>query len=375
MKKIQISFIFDSGNIKVNSIEDYSNIRLEIRPDNNSEYFQWFHFRVTGAKGVPLKIVLTNASKAAFPDGWLNYNACVSVDRKTWLRVAETSYRGGELIIEHTPSSNCIYFSYFEPYPLERHNNFLAEAATHNNVKLYSLGESAQGRSMDCLSVGNGKKNIWIIARQHPGETMAEWWMEGFITRLLNRNDKVSSELLQKSKFFMVPNMCPDGCFIGNLRTNWCGANLNREWNNASLNFSPEVYWTIKAMDNNKPSLCMDVHGDESLPYNFIAGSEGIPGYTPKQAKDLEAFLSSYKTASPDFQTEHGYPKDQPNSANLGMCTNYTAHKYKCLSVTLEMPFKDNANFPNLDTGWNGDRSADLGASAIDAIFGIIDFI
>jgi len=375
MKKIQISFIFDSGNIKVNSIEDYSNIRLEIRPDNNSEYFQWFHFRVTGAKGVPLKIVLTNASKAAFPDGWLNYNACVSVDRKTWLRVAETSYRGGELIIEHTPSSNCIYFSYFEPYPLERHNDFLAEAATHNNVKLYSLGESAQGRSMDCLSVGNGKKNIWIIARQHPGETMAEWWMEGFITRLLNRNDKVSSELLQKSKFFMVPNMCPDGCFIGNLRTNWCGANLNREWNNASLNFSPEVYWTIKAMDNNKPSLCMDVHGDESLPYNFIAGSEGIPGYTPKQAKDLEAFLSSYKTASPDFQTEHGYPKDQPNSANLGMCTNYTAHKYKCLSVTLEMPFKDNANFPNLDTGWNGDRSADLGASAIDAIFGIIDFI
>ena len=324
---------------------------------------------------MPLKIVLTNASKAAFPDGWLNYNACVSVDRKTWLRVAETSYRGGELIIEHTPSSNCIYFSYFEPYPLERHNDFLAEAATHNNVKLYSLGESAQGRSMDCLSVGNGKKNIWIIARQHPGETMAEWWMEGFITRLLDRNDKVSSELLQKSKFFMVPNMCPDGSFIGNLRTNWCGANLNREWNNASLNFSPEVYWTIKAMDNNKPSLCMDVHGDESLPYNFIAGSEGIPGYTPKQAKDLEAFLSSYKTASPDFQTEHGYPKDQPNSANLGMCTNYTAHKYKCLSVTLEMPFKDNANFPNLDTGWNGDRSADLGASAIDAIFGIIDFI
>ncbi len=375
MKKIQISFIFDSGNIKVNSIEDYSNIRLEIRPDNNSEYFQWFHFRVTGAKGVPLKIVLTNASKAAFPDGWLNYNACVSVDSKTWLRVAETSYRGGELIIEHTPSSNCIYFSYFEPYPLERHNDFLAEAATHNNVKLYSLGESAQGRSMDCLSVGNGKKNIWIIARQHPGETMAEWWMEGFITRLLDRNDKVSSELLQKSKFFMVPNMCPDGSFTGNLRTNWCGANLNREWNNASLNFSPEVYWTIKAMDNNKPSLCMDVHGDESLPYNFIAGSEGIPGYTPKQAKDLEAFLSSYKTASPDFQTEHGYPKDQPNSANLGMCTNYTAHKYKCLSVTLEMPFKDNANFPNLDTGWNGDRSADLGASAIDAIFGIIDFI
>ena len=375
MTKIQISSTFDGGNIKVQSLEDHSNIRLEIRPDNNSDYFQWFHFRVTGAKGLSLKIVLVNASKAAFPDGWLNYNACASVDRKVWTRVEETSYSDGELIIEYTPSSDCVYFAYFEPYTLDRHHDFITEAVTHNGVKLSSLGESAQGRPMDCLSVGNGEKNIWLIARQHPGETMAEWWMEGFITRLLDYNDFVSKELLQKASFFIVPNMCPDGSFIGNLRTNFCGANLNREWNNASLEFSPEVYWTIKAMDNNKPSLCMDVHGDESLPYNFIAGAEGIPGYTAKQDKDLEAFLLSYKTASPDFQTKYGYPKDQPGSANLGMCTNYTANKYNCLSVTLEMPFKDNANFPNPKIGWNGDRSADLGASALDAISGIIDFI
>ena len=87
MTKIQISSTFDGGNIKVQSLEDHSNIRLEIRPDNNSDYFQWFHFRVTGAKGLSLKIVLANASKAAFPDGWLNYNACASGDRKVWTRV------------------------------------------------------------------------------------------------------------------------------------------------------------------------------------------------------------------------------------------------------------------------------------------------
>jgi murein tripeptide amidase MpaA len=185
MRKIQISSAFDSGNIKVLSLEDHSNIRLEIRPDNSSDYFQWFHFRVTGAKGLSLKIVLANASKAAFPDGWLNYNACVSVDRKVWTRIEETSYYDGELIIEHTPLSDCVYFSYFEPYTLDRHHDVVTEAVTHNGVKLSSLGETAQGRPMDCLSVGNGKKNIWLIARQHPGETMAEWWMEGFITRLL----------------------------------------------------------------------------------------------------------------------------------------------------------------------------------------------
>jgi hypothetical protein len=39
------------------------------------------------------------------------------------------------------------------------------------------------------------------------------------------------------------------------------------------------------------------------------------------------------------------------------------------------MPFKDNANFPNINTGWNGDRSADLGACAVDVISAVIDFI
>jgi len=59
------------------------------------------------------------------------------------------------------------------------------------------------------------------------------------------------------------------------------------------------------------------------MPYNFIAGAEGIPGYTEKQADNLAAFLSAYKTASPDFQTKHGYDLDAPGTANLTMCTNY----------------------------------------------------
>lgn len=26
---------------------------------------------------------------------------------------------------------------------------------------------------------GKGKKRVWIVARQHPGESMAEWFVEG----------------------------------------------------------------------------------------------------------------------------------------------------------------------------------------------------
>ena len=119
--------------------------------------------------------------------------------------------------------------------------------------------------------------------------------------------------------------------------------------------------------------LCLDVHGDEALPYNFIAGAQGIPGYTEKQDADLLAFLEAYKNASSDFQTEVGYPISKPGKANLTMCTNFVAHRYDCLAMTLEMPFKDNANAPDEEEGWSPDRSAELGASTIDAMLSVVE--
>ena len=370
---LHITSAFDGGNIIVHSANDPANIRLAIRPDNASDFFQWFYFRVSGAKDQDLHMVLENAKDAAFTGGWENYQACASYDRETWFRVETTSYLDKGLVIDHTPKFDSIYYAYFAPYSMERHANVVAEAALHEEVSLRVLGQTVQGQDLDCLSIGTGDKIIWVIARQHPGETMAEWWMEGFLARLLDDEDELALALRKKATFHIVPNMCPDGSKNGNLRTNETGANLNREWGVCTIQSAPEVYHTIAAMDAAKPDLCLDVHGDESLPYNFIAGAEGIPGYTQKQADNLSAFLSAYKTASPDFQTEHGYPKSKPGTANLTMCTNYTAHAYDCLAMTLEMPFKDNANAPDAEFGWSPDRSADLGGAVLDAMLAVVE--
>ena len=47
---IQIDCAFDSGNIEVLGIEG-TTATLAIRKDQQSDFFQWFHFRVTGAAG------------------------------------------------------------------------------------------------------------------------------------------------------------------------------------------------------------------------------------------------------------------------------------------------------------------------------------
>jgi murein tripeptide amidase MpaA len=68
--------------------------------------------------------------------------------------------------------------------------------------------------------------------------------------------------------------------------------------------------------------MLVDVHGDEELPYCFIAGMEGIPSWDARKEGLQRSFAEAFKRASPDFQTQYGYPLDAPGEANMTICTN-----------------------------------------------------
>jgi murein tripeptide amidase MpaA len=167
--------------------------------------------------------------------------------------------------------------------------------------------------------------------------------------------------------------MNPDGSVRGNLRTNAVGANLNREWGSPSLERSPEVYLVRKKMQEVGVDLFLDAHGDEALPYNFVAGCEGNPGYSKRQQELENAFKFAWQQSSPDFQTEFGYPPDKAGEANMTIATNWVGQQFDCLAYTIEMPFKDNANLPDEEAGWNGSRSMTLGAGVLQPILAVID--
>jgi murein tripeptide amidase MpaA len=371
---MRISSNFDSGNIESIECTQPADIRLAIRKDNDSDFYQWFHFRLVGARGQDCALRIMNAGGAAYPKGWEGYRACASYDRRDWFRVP-TTYDAPVLTISHRPDYDSVYYAYFAPYSMERHAELVAKTRADPRVRLEVPGATLDGQDMDLLHVGEaggGKRQCWVIARQHPGETMAEWWMEGFIERLLDRADPVSQELLRRAVFHIVPNMNPDGSRRGHLRTNAAGANLNREWLEPSMERSPEVSVIRKAMARTGVDFCLDVHGDETVPYNFIVKTVGIPSLKPKQKALQLAFMESLSRASPDFQTAHGYPDNAPGKANLTMCGNYVAETFGCLSMTLEMPFKDNDAAPDARAGWSPARSRAFGKSHIDAIRGVL---
>lgn len=372
---MHISATFDAGNIERLEHPDPTVARLAIRPDVGGEHLQWFYFRVVGAKGVPCRLRIENAGRASYARGWQGYRACVSVDRQAWHRV-ETTYVDGVLEMAFTPSSDTVYVAYFAPYSHERHLDLIARCAAAAPCAHRVLGSTLEGRDLDLLQIGEpgaDRAVLWAIARQHPGETMAEFWMEGFLGRLLDPACGLARWVRERAVVYVVPNMNPDGAVRGHLRTNAAGVNLNRVWHDPTLARSPEVKLVRDRMDTTGVHLCLDVHGDEALPYNFLAGSHGVPRFDARMADLEERFGRAYERANPAMQRVHGYPLDAPGQADLSMCSNQIAERFGALSLTLEMPFKDDANDPDPDVGWSPERCARLGASAVDAIAAVLD--
>ena len=119
----------------------------------------------------------------------------------------------------------------------------------------------------------------------------------------------------------------------------------------------------------------MDVHGDEAIAANFLAGFEGVPGWKKAQQDLFDAYSEALVGISPDFQTEKGYEIPAPGQANLSMSTAQLAERFGAVSMTLEMPFKDNDNLPDPVHGWSPDRCRLLAGSCLDALHLVIDRI
>ncbi|MCD9493090.1 hypothetical protein GLP30_20065 [Photobacterium phosphoreum] len=372
---------FESGSINVVKADSKDDIQLSIPNDNQSELHQWFHFRLESEAQQPHTIKLLDLANSAYPEGWSGYDVVASYDREEWFRVP-SEFDGDTLTFTVIPENQSMYFAYFAPYSYDRHQDLLHLAQSHYNCRLETLGHTLDNRDVSLLVIGDEqateseeapKKKIWVIARQHPGETMAEWFVEGLVQRLLDETDTVGRALLNKAVFYVVPNMNPDGSARGHLRLNAIGVNLNREWQTPSLENSPEVFYVREKMLATGVDMFLDIHGDEAIPFNFVAGSEGIPSYDARLENLENKFKQALLTVTPEFQDEHGYGKDKPGEANLTVASNWVGEQFNCLSYTVEMPFKDHNKHPDSLYGWSPERSVGFGHDTLAAVLAVTD--
>jgi hypothetical protein len=179
------------------------------------EHMQYFSFRslvsglrppiveddgtgVGGAEGdgpivesIVVRYVVANACDVSFPDAWPGSSVCYTdrsldmSDDGHWRRNEATEYADGALTWTHSHAANggSTFFSYWPPYTYCRHLRLVSDCSarisamgsacsTYNPV-IESLGQTLEGREIECLSIGNGRLTAWVQHRQHPGETMA----------------------------------------------------------------------------------------------------------------------------------------------------------------------------------------------------------
>ncbi|MEE4209498.1 MAG: M14-type cytosolic carboxypeptidase [Parvularcula sp.] len=361
---------FECGNIRVVDASKPDKIRLAIEPDGQADFYQWFYFRVAGEPG-PRRMVIENASGSSYVSGWEDYQARASENLTDWRQVP-TRFENGQLVIEHEAKSPVTYYAYFAPYTADDAMRFTAKLGARGDVEWMPLGLSLDGRPVDALRFGepgDGKKVIWVIARQHPGESMGSWFAEGFCEELLSGGEL----LLKNAVVYVVPIMNPDGVARGHLRTNAAGTDLNRAWAEPSETKSPEVFAVLKAMDKTGCDLFLDAHGDEAIANNFVAGAEGIPSWTPRLAQLLDRFKNSLIEATKDFQDKEGYPMDAAGTADMRIACHAVGERFDCLSLTLEMPFKDAKTNPMPQEGWSPRRCRELARSVVGVMAGMAD--
>jgi murein tripeptide amidase MpaA len=363
---LKVDADFEGGNIAVAGVgDDWAD--LTIRQDAHGPWFQWFYFRVRGAAGRRLTLRLLNAGQSSYPEGWDGYRACVSDDGETWTR-AGTRFVEGVLEIDHAAAADAVWFAYFTPYDLARHERLLARAAAAPGAVRQVIGRSVDGRPIASVSLGSGPRRVWLLGRQHSGETMASWWMEGAVERLTDPADADAARLLGLATVHLVPLVNVDGAARGNLRGNAAGLDLNRQWIAPDPARAPEVAAVLAAMDAAGVDLCLDVHGDETLPHVFLDGCDVDPAATPAQVAGVSRFKTELLAASPAFQTKVGYPPTYGGDQAATICTHAVARRFDALALTLEMPFKDSVEQPDPAQGWSPEASARLGRDMIPVL-------
>jgi len=122
--------------------------------------------------------------------------------------------------------------------------------------------------------VNKNKKSVWIIARQHPGETTSGFMLEGIIDFLVSENESAKT-LLNNFVFKIVPMVNVDGVIHGNSRAEFIGFDPNRKWSCPHKLHNPIIH-SIKhyiERERDNVELFLDLHSHSRKLGTFFYGN------------------------------------------------------------------------------------------------------
>ena len=167
-----------------------------------------------------------------------------------------------------------------------------------------------------------------IIARQHPGETLSSFFVEGIITELLENKQKYT----EKNCYIIFPIVNTGGVKNGNHRlTN--GVDYNRSWD--LENAPKEIKYIKNEMKNINLQLFIDVHCDEITPQDYLRTNKKMEQKEIAGIQVLED-MGKLRRFARALIKQHKIIKLSKQTAR-----EYVSQKYKCENMLIEMSLKE----------------------------------
>ena len=219
-------------------------------------------------------VVVENASDSFYAKGWFNYKPFSSKDGINWERTDTGIFDGKSFSFNVNKADR--FISWYVPYAKENFDNLLSKV----NLDIIGAEIGSTKAGLPYISIGDTSKDCLVLmARQHPGETMSSFFLDGVIKYLSSLN----KESFKKKSFLIIPFVNLEGVENSTHRYDCLGVDYNRSRNKSHLVIE-QVLALIKSVNC---SMVLDIHGDEVSKNNYIM-------YEGKLSDNAKSYLSAF---------------------------------------------------------------------------------
>lgn len=316
---MNISNDYEGASITVikNDIEN-NTLYLSLKEENNS-FSHYYNFTVDNMDNRDGIIYIRNIKNSPYYSENLPNTSYIKIDK--WEKLTSSHFNEkDELVINIKPNTK----QEISLLPRYVHENLVQFIEQHKNNNL-----KISYTPIDEITIGDTNlPAVVFIARQHPGETLSSFFIEGVIQEILTSNN-----LLKKYCFVIYPIVNKIGVKNGNHRyTN--NIDYNRSWNKKDA--PNEITYIKNKLKKLNLKFFIDVHNDEITKTNYIRTS-------CKDIDDTIAGIKVLKVPSKIRRFARALIK-QRKLINLFSKTanEYISQKYHCNTLLIELTMQEN---------------------------------
>ncbi|MDD5484235.1 MAG: M14-type cytosolic carboxypeptidase [Kiritimatiellae bacterium] len=313
----------------------------------------WYYFRLRGVKNRRVLIEIDNAhdikndkSYLDDPEFWPIARPVFSYDKKHYGRIRNPHYdpASGVFSFAHRFKEDTAYVSFSFPYVCSDLEKYLARIRSSPHVRIRRIARSGEKRNIYWIAVTDAairtvKKGVWILARQHAGETPGSFAVEGLVNYLLS-DASAARRLRKEFEFNLAPMVDADNVARGHYGKDSQPVDYNRDWKSVSRR--PVVRAIKTAIDRwaktRRISVFMDFHAP-GLRHGNDMGE--MPARLARgdlhQYNRFSALLAAQAPKCSPYQRRHF--QEHETLAQPGHAISWFYRRYGAFSTVLEISY------------------------------------